>query len=60
MENESETFLLSKNYIITGGKFVFLDDCHDSPGSNCDSASAEQIKVTTINLISCFCWCKDK
>lgn len=55
MENESETFLLIKNYIITGGKFVFLDDCHDSPGSNCDSASAEQIKVTTITLISCFC-----
>ena len=54
MDNESEITLLSKNYIITGVKFVSLDDYRDSQGSNCDSASDEQIKGITITLISCF------
>ena len=52
VDNESETILLSKNYVITGVKFVSLDDYCDSQGSNCDSASDEQIKGITITLIS--------
>ena len=52
MDNESETTLLSKNYIITSDKFVPLDDYRNSQGSNCDSASDKQIKDITITLIS--------
>ena len=54
MDNESATILLSNNYIIAGVKFVSLDDYHAYQGSTCDSASGEQVKGTTITLISCF------
>ena len=46
-DNESETILP----IITGVKFVSLNDYRDSQGSNCDSASDEQLRDITITLI---------
>ena len=54
VDNESETILLSNNYIIIGVKFVSLDDYRDYQRSTCDSASEEQLKGITITLISCF------
>ena len=51
VDNESEITLISKNYIITGDKFVSLDDYRDSEDSNCDSASYKQIKHINITLI---------
>ena len=54
VDNESETILL------TGDKFVSLDDYRDSQGANCDSALEEQTKGITITLISYFYLLKDK
>ena len=51
VDNESGTILLSITSIITGVKFVSLDDYCDPQGPNCYSASDEQLKGITITLI---------